>query len=64
MCMSNDESHHLVVRFQQGEEGAAEAIFDRYASAVQVIHVDTFLRSKFRCGDTHNKGAHTLIVSI
>jgi ubiquinone/menaquinone biosynthesis C-methylase UbiE len=41
-----------------------KAIFERYASTVQVIHVDTFLRSKFRCDDTHNKGAYTLIVSI
>ena len=41
-----------------------KAIFERYASAVQVIHVDKFLRSKFRCDDTHNKGAYTLIVSI
>jgi SAM-dependent methyltransferase len=40
------------------------AVFGRYASAVQVIHVDTFLRSKFQCEDTHNKGAYTLIVSI
>jgi len=41
-----------------------KAIFERHASAVQVIHIDTFLRSRFRCGDTHNKGAYTLIVSI
>jgi len=40
-----------------------KAIFERYASAVQVIHIDTFLRSSFRCGDTHNKEAYTLIVS-
>ena len=42
---------------------ATRAIFERYASAVQVIHVDTFLRSKFNCNDTHNKGAYTLIMS-
>jgi len=41
-----------------------KAIFERYASAVQGIHVDTFLRSNFRCGETHNKGAYTLIVRI
>jgi ubiquinone/menaquinone biosynthesis C-methylase UbiE len=39
-------------------------IFERYASAVQVIQVDTFLRSKFHCEDTHNKGAYILIISI
>jgi len=41
-----------------------KAIFERHASAVQVIHVDKFLRSKFRSEDTHNRGAYTLIVSI
>jgi SAM-dependent methyltransferase len=39
-------------------------IFERHASKVQVIHIDTFLRSQFRCNDTHNKGAYTLIVSV
>ena len=38
-------------------------IFNRYASSVQIIHIDTFLRSNFRCGDTHNNGAYTLILS-
>ena len=41
-----------------------KTIFERHASAVQVFHIDKFLRSKFRCVDTHNKGAYTLIVSI
>jgi SAM-dependent methyltransferase len=41
-----------------------KAIFEHHASAVQVFHIDTFLHSKFRCGDAHNKGAYTLIVSI
>jgi len=41
-----------------------KAIFDRQASSVQVFQIDTFLRSKFRCNDTHNKRAYTLIVSI
>ena len=40
------------------------AIFERHASEVQVVHVDTFLRKKFRCENTHNKGASILIVSI
>ena len=41
-----------------------KAILKRHAYAEQIIHVDTFLRSRFRCYDTHNKGAYTLIVSI
>jgi ubiquinone/menaquinone biosynthesis C-methylase UbiE len=39
-----------------------KAVFKRYASKVQVIHIDTFLKSKFGCGDTHNKNAYTFIV--
>ena len=41
----------------------SKAVFEQYASSVQVIHVDTYLRSKFRCHDTHNKWAYTLIAS-
>ena len=41
-----------------------KAIFKRYASSVRVIHINTFLRSKFGCSDTHNKGAHTFIINI
>ena len=41
-----------------------KAIFERHASEVQIFHIDTFLRSKLHCGDTHNKGTYTLIVSI
>ena len=41
-----------------------KAIFERYASAVQVIHIDAFLASKFGCRDTHNKGAYTLIINL
>jgi len=39
-----------------------KAIFERHASAVEVIHIDTFLVSRFGCGDTHNKGAYTFII--
>jgi hypothetical protein len=41
-----------------------KVFLERYASVVQVVQIDTFLRSKFRCDDTHNKGAYTLIVNI
>jgi len=41
-----------------------KAFFERHASEVQVVHIDTFLLSQFGCPDTHNKGAHTLIVNI
>ena len=41
-----------------------EAAFRRFASDVQVIHIDEFLTSHFGCPDTHNKGAYTLVVSL
>jgi SAM-dependent methyltransferase len=44
--------------------GRTKAIFERYASCVQVIEIDTFLRSQFDCSDTHNKGAYTFVVSM
>ncbi len=42
---------------------ATKAIFERQGCAVHAIHIDTFLRSKFGCPDTHNKGACTFIIS-
>ncbi len=42
---------------------ATKAIFERYGFAVHVVHIDTFLRSKFGCPDTHNKRAYTFIIS-
>jgi SAM-dependent methyltransferase len=44
--------------------GRTKAIFERYASYVQVIHIDAFLKSQFNCSDTHNKGAYTFVVMM
>ena len=44
--------------------GETKAIFERHASVVEVIHIDTLLVSKFGCRDTHNKGAYTFIIRI
>jgi len=44
--------------------GRTKTIFEQYAFAVQVIHIDSFLLSRFGCGDTHNKGAYTFIVRL
>ena len=41
-----------------------KAICERYASSVQIIHIDSFLISKFGCRDTHNKDAYTLIINL
>jgi SAM-dependent methyltransferase len=39
-----------------------KAVFERHVSEVRIIHIDTFLVSKFGCGDTHNKNAYMFIV--
>ncbi|MHC4581227.1 MAG: class I SAM-dependent methyltransferase [Planctomycetota bacterium] len=41
-----------------------EAILERYCSAIQVVHIDELLRSRFGCADAHNKGAYTFFVSL
>jgi len=40
-----------------------KALFERHCTAVDVIHIDTFLRSRFGCADTHNKGAWMFIIT-
>ncbi|MBL7187195.1 MAG: class I SAM-dependent methyltransferase [Phycisphaerae bacterium] len=41
-----------------------KAVFERYCSGIQVIHIDEFLTSEFGCADAHNKGAYTFVVSL
>ncbi len=41
-----------------------KVIFERHASVVEVIHIDKFLSSEFKCSDTHNKGAYTFVIRI
>lgn len=41
-----------------------KALFEQWASAVSAAHIDTFLRSKFRCPDTHNRGAYTFVIGL
>jgi hypothetical protein len=41
---------------------ATREAFERFGFVAETIHVDTFLRSRFGCSDTHNKGAYTFIV--
>lgn len=43
--------------------GETKAIFERQGCAVQAIHIDTFLRSRFGCPDTHNKRAWTFTIT-
>jgi len=44
--------------------GETKAIFERHASVVEVIHIDTLLVSKLGCRDTHNKDAYTFVIRI
>jgi SAM-dependent methyltransferase len=39
-------------------------MFEQYVSSVEVVGIDEFLKSRFRCGDTHNKGAYTFVVRM
>ena len=64
-----DGNEHIVKRiddyyWNKLSIGKTKAIFERYASEVQVIHIDKFLSAKFGCSDTHNKDAYTFIIRI
>ena len=39
-------------------------LLEQHASSVEVISIDGFLRSRFNCKDTHNKGAYTFFVRM
>ena len=41
-----------------------KAVFERYASHAKVIHIDSFLLSRFGCDQTHNKGAYIFIIKM
>ena len=43
---------------------STKELFERYASTIEIMHIDTFLTSKFGCRDTHNKDAYTFIVRL
>ena len=66
--MHNGDQHTVktVGNYHWNELSAArtKVIFEHYASVVEVIHIDTFLSSKFGCSDTHNKGAYTFVIRI
>jgi len=40
----------------------AKAAFEQCGFVVEVIHIDSFLRSRYHYPDTHNKGAYTFII--
>jgi SAM-dependent methyltransferase len=61
--------HHIVkpvgdYHWNKLSMAKTKATFERYASAVHVTHIDTFLASKFGCSNTHNKGAYTFIIKM
>ncbi len=41
-----------------------KGLIDRHTSEVDVIDIDTFLKDRFGCRDTHNKDACTLIINL
>jgi SAM-dependent methyltransferase len=66
--MHEDDRHKVRVvgdyHWNKLSMARTKATFERHASAIQVIHIDRFLASKFGCRDTHNKGAYTFVVSL
>ena len=62
-----DSDHHIIkpvgdYHWNKLSMAKTKAVFERYASTVDVAHIDTLLTSRFGCSDTHNKGAYTFIV--
>ncbi|MBN2183555.1 MAG: class I SAM-dependent methyltransferase [Sedimentisphaerales bacterium] len=43
---------------------ATKKLFERYASTVQIVHIEAFLASRFECRDVHNKNAYTFIADF
>jgi hypothetical protein len=40
------------------------AAFAQHASDIKAIHIDSFLLSRFRCDQTHNKGSYTFTIEM
>lgn len=66
--MHNGEQHivRAVDNYHWNELSMAgtKTVFERHASDVKVIHIDTFLKSQFGCSDTHNKGAYMFVIRM
>ena len=41
-----------------------KTLFEKKFSDIEVIHIDSYLISKYGFSDTHNKGAYTLVATI
>jgi len=39
-------------------------VFAQHASDIKAIHIDSFLLSRFRCDQTHNKGSYTFTIEM
>ena len=62
----SDRDEHVVrpvddYHWNELSMGRTRVLFGKHASTVEVIHIDSFLRSRFG-GEAHNKGAYTFIV--
>ncbi len=40
-----------------------KALFEAQGFSVQVVHIGTFLKWRFRCGETHNSDAYTFLAA-
>lgn len=41
-----------------------KALFERHASNVEVVHLDTYLKFQYQYPETHNKDAYTFFISL
>jgi len=66
--MYNDDRHIVKAidnyHWNKLSMSSTKAIFEQHASAIQVIHIDTFLVSRFGYSDTHNKSAYTFVIKM
>ena len=44
-------------------QARTKSLFERHGFSVQAIHIDTFLRQRFGCDETHNKNAYTFRIA-
>ena len=44
-------------------QARTKTLFERHGFSVQAIHIDTFLRQRFGCDETHNKNACTFRIA-
>jgi hypothetical protein len=63
------ESGHIIQQardyhWNRLSKSGMKVVFEKYASEVEIICIDEFLKSRFNCQGTSNKKAYTFIISM